>query len=167
MLPDTSSSRLEKAAANPDMPTTAAVAARSRALLEPAAFEEHMTEALRLHSISDMPFEHARTELMVGHYLRRHKQPSKARSQLTAALAIFERLGSSRLGKPSTQRTAGNGSSDTPTCGGWTRYPHSSGASGCARRCSRAFQQRGRRLTVPQYQDNRIPSQQRVPQTRH
>jgi hypothetical protein len=46
-------SRLEKAAANRSMPTTAAVAARSRALLEPAAFEEHMTEALRLHSIGD------------------------------------------------------------------------------------------------------------------
>jgi DNA-binding NarL/FixJ family response regulator len=52
-----------------------------------------MTEALRLHSISDMPFEHARTQLMVGHYLRRHSQPAKARSQLTAALAIFDRLG--------------------------------------------------------------------------
>lgn len=85
--------RLEKAAANPDMPTTAAVAARSKALLEPAAFEEHMTEALRLHSVSDMPFEHARTELMVGHYLRRHNQPSKARSRLSAALATFDRLG--------------------------------------------------------------------------
>jgi hypothetical protein len=33
--------RLERAAANPEMPTTAAVAARSRALLEPAAFETH------------------------------------------------------------------------------------------------------------------------------
>jgi tetratricopeptide (TPR) repeat protein len=64
-------SRLEKVAANPDMPTTAAVTARSRALLEPAAFEEHMTEALRLHSISDMPFERARTELMIGQHVRR------------------------------------------------------------------------------------------------
>jgi DNA-binding CsgD family transcriptional regulator/tetratricopeptide (TPR) repeat protein len=85
--------RLEKAAANPYMPTTAAVAARSKALLEPAAFEEHMTEALRLHSISDMPFEHARTELIIGQHLRRHSQPGKARSPLSAALAIFERLG--------------------------------------------------------------------------
>ncbi|HEY6688211.1 MAG TPA: AAA family ATPase [Propionibacteriaceae bacterium] len=85
--------RLEKAAANPAMPTTAAVAARSRALLEPASFENHMTEALRLHSISDMPFERARTELMIGQHLRRHKQPTKARSLLTAALALFDRLG--------------------------------------------------------------------------
>jgi DNA-binding NarL/FixJ family response regulator len=75
------------------MPTTAAVAARSKALLEPAGFEEHMTEALRLHSIGDMPFEHARTELMIGQHLRRHNQPGKARSPLSAALAIFERLG--------------------------------------------------------------------------
>ena len=86
-------SRLEKAAANPYMPTTAAVAARSRALLEPAAFEEHMTEALRLHSIGDMPFEQARTELMIGQHLRRHNQPSNARPRLSAALARFERLG--------------------------------------------------------------------------
>jgi DNA-binding CsgD family transcriptional regulator len=75
------------------MPTTAAVAARSRALLEPASFENHMTEALRLHSISDMPFERARTELMIGQHLRRHNQPTKARSLLTAALALFDRLG--------------------------------------------------------------------------
>jgi DNA-binding NarL/FixJ family response regulator len=75
------------------MPTTAAVAARSRALLEPAAFEEHMTEALRLHSIGDTPFEQARTELMIGQHLRRHNQPVKARSLLTSALALFDRLG--------------------------------------------------------------------------
>jgi DNA-binding CsgD family transcriptional regulator/tetratricopeptide (TPR) repeat protein len=85
--------RLEKVAANPDMPTTAAVTARSRALVEPAAFEEHMTEALRLHSISDMPFERARTELMIGQHLRRHNMPAKARPLLTSALAIFDRLG--------------------------------------------------------------------------
>jgi DNA-binding CsgD family transcriptional regulator/tetratricopeptide (TPR) repeat protein len=87
-------SRLEKVAANPDMPTTAAVAARSKALLEPTAFEEHMTDALRLHSLSDMPFERARTELIFGQHLRRHNQPSKARSLLSSALATFDRLGS-------------------------------------------------------------------------
>jgi DNA-binding CsgD family transcriptional regulator len=86
-------SRLEKIAANPDMPTTAAVTARSRALLEPAAFEEHMTEARRFHSMSDMPFERARTELMIGQHLRRHNQPVKARTLLTSALAIFDQLG--------------------------------------------------------------------------
>jgi DNA-binding CsgD family transcriptional regulator len=86
-------SRLDQAAANPSMPTTAAVAARSRALLEPAAFEEHMTEALRLHSIGDMPFEEARTELMIGQHLRRHNQPSNARARLSSALARFESLG--------------------------------------------------------------------------
>jgi DNA-binding CsgD family transcriptional regulator/tetratricopeptide (TPR) repeat protein len=85
--------RLEKAAANPSMPTTAAVAARSRALLEPESFEDHMTEALRLHSISDMPFERARTELMIGQHLRRHNEPTKARALLTGALALFDRLG--------------------------------------------------------------------------
>jgi DNA-binding CsgD family transcriptional regulator/tetratricopeptide (TPR) repeat protein len=88
-------SRLEKVAANPDMPTTAAVTARSRALIEPAAFEEHMTEALRLHSTSDMPFERARTELMTGQHLRRHNMPTKARPLLSSALGTFDRLGAS------------------------------------------------------------------------
>jgi DNA-binding CsgD family transcriptional regulator/tetratricopeptide (TPR) repeat protein len=86
-------SRLERAAGNSSMPTTAAVAARSRALLEPAAFEEHMTKALRLHSIGDMPFEQARTELLIGQHLRRRSRPSDARFPLNTALARFEWLG--------------------------------------------------------------------------
>jgi DNA-binding CsgD family transcriptional regulator len=86
-------SRLEKVAASPDMPTTGAVIARSRALLEPTAFDEHMAEALRLHSMSDMPFERARTELIIGQHLRRHNQAAKARSLLSSALNIFDRLG--------------------------------------------------------------------------
>ena len=151
---------------NPHMPPTAAVAARSKALLEPAAFEEHMTEALRLHSISDMPSEHARTQLMLGHYLRRHNQAGKARSQLTAALAIFDRLGApdwanrtrselqaTEFGYRSLRRL--------------TRNPHSPGASGCAGRCTRALQPRGRKSAFPQYEDDRIPPQQRVPQAGH
>ncbi len=86
-------SRLEKVASNPSMPTTAAVAARSRALLDRASFDDHMTEALRLHFISDMPFERARTELIIGRHLRRHNQAAKARSLLSSALALFARLG--------------------------------------------------------------------------
>jgi DNA-binding NarL/FixJ family response regulator len=52
-----------------------------------------MTEARRFHSMSDMPFERARTELMIGQHLRRHNQPVKARTLLTSALAIFDQLG--------------------------------------------------------------------------
>ena len=85
--------KLEAAAAGPSMPTTAAVAARCRALLEPAAFEGHLTEALRLHALGDMPFEQARTELLFGGHLRRHHQAGQARPLLGAALATFERLG--------------------------------------------------------------------------
>ena len=58
--------KLELAATGPAMPTTAAVAARCRALLEPAAFERHMADAVRLHALGDMPFEQARTELLIA-----------------------------------------------------------------------------------------------------
>jgi DNA-binding CsgD family transcriptional regulator/tetratricopeptide (TPR) repeat protein len=84
--------KLEAAATGPAMPITAAVAARCRALLEPAAFERHMADAVRLHAVGDMPFEQARTELLIGGYLRRHNQSGKARSLLASALATFERL---------------------------------------------------------------------------
>jgi DNA-binding CsgD family transcriptional regulator len=85
--------KLEVVASGPAMPTTAAVAARCRALLEPAAFERYMADALRLHAIGDMPFEQARTELLMGGYLRRRNQQGKARPLLASALATFERLG--------------------------------------------------------------------------
>ena len=85
--------KLEVAAAGASMPTTAAVAARCRGLLSPVAFESHLTEALRLHGLGDMPFEQARTELLLGGHLRRHHQPGPARPLLAAALATFERLG--------------------------------------------------------------------------
>ena len=85
--------KLERAAAGPAMPTTAAVAARCRALLDPTSFEQHMTEAMRLHALGGVPFEQARTELLIGGYARRHHQPGKARPLLAAALATFERLG--------------------------------------------------------------------------
>lgn len=85
--------KLQLAASGPAMPTTAAVAARCRALLEPEAFERHMADAMELHALGDMPFERARTELLIGGHLRRHNQPSKARPVLTSALSTFDRLG--------------------------------------------------------------------------
>jgi DNA-binding CsgD family transcriptional regulator len=71
-----------------------AATARSRALLAPdeemrAAFEE----ALALHGELPMPFERARTLLLLGERLRRAKQRAEARVPLQQALDAFERLG--------------------------------------------------------------------------
>ncbi|MBT2211994.1 AAA family ATPase [Actinomadura sp. NEAU-AAG7] len=72
-------------------PWASAVALRCRALLDPsdAAFEA----ATRLHEEGGRPFEHARTGLLHGEWLRRERRRSDARVPLRAALAAFERLG--------------------------------------------------------------------------
>jgi DNA-binding CsgD family transcriptional regulator len=85
--------QLEASAAVSSIATAAAVAARSRALLEPEQFERHITDALRCHDRARMPFEQARTELCLGSNLRRRRLRADARSYLRGALARFERLG--------------------------------------------------------------------------
>jgi DNA-binding CsgD family transcriptional regulator len=57
------------------------------------AAARHFTEALRLHRLSDRPFERARTELLFGEALRRARSRMEARGHLRAALESFERLG--------------------------------------------------------------------------
>jgi DNA-binding CsgD family transcriptional regulator/predicted ATPase len=84
--------RLE-ASAMSSVATAAAVAARSRALVEPDQFERHIAEALRCHEKARMPFEQARTELCLGSNLRRRRLRAEARGYLHASLAKFERLG--------------------------------------------------------------------------
>jgi DNA-binding CsgD family transcriptional regulator len=84
---------LEASVAMSSIPTAAAVAARSRALLEPEQFDRHIGEALRYHEKAKMPFERARTELCVGSNLRRRRLRAEARGYLHASLAKFERLG--------------------------------------------------------------------------
>jgi DNA-binding NarL/FixJ family response regulator len=72
----------------------AAVTARCRALLGPDAdVEEHGHAALAAHARVDMPFERARTELVIGERLRRARRRADAREPLERALATFVRLG--------------------------------------------------------------------------
>jgi DNA-binding CsgD family transcriptional regulator len=79
-------------------PWAIAVAARARALFAagagdvPAAFEA-LTVALEAHDRVPMPFELARTLLVLGSIRRRAKQKRPAREALEEAARIFERLG--------------------------------------------------------------------------
>jgi DNA-binding CsgD family transcriptional regulator len=71
-----------------------ATAARARALLSADAdMRKGFEQALALHAELPMPFERARTLLVLGERLRRAKQRAEARAPLQEALDTFERLG--------------------------------------------------------------------------
>lgn len=79
-------------------PWILAAAARDRALLlaargDPEAALDKAREALRHHESLDMPFERARTMLVLGRILRRRNERRAAREALEAALQEFDRLG--------------------------------------------------------------------------
>jgi DNA-binding CsgD family transcriptional regulator len=71
-----------------------AVTERCRALLAPdGEVEAHAARAMGWHDRVDMPFERARTELVLGERLRRARRRADARGPLERALEVFERLG--------------------------------------------------------------------------
>jgi DNA-binding CsgD family transcriptional regulator len=81
-----------------DNPWALSQAARCRGLLaaaegDPEAALPHFEEALREHERMPGPFEKGRTLLALGQVQRRLKQKRAARETLTAALSIFEQVG--------------------------------------------------------------------------
>jgi DNA-binding CsgD family transcriptional regulator len=69
---------------------------RCRALLDDDEAEAHFVEALRLHKRmgpEHRPFDHARTELLYGQWLRRVRRRTDACPRLANAHETFERLG--------------------------------------------------------------------------
>jgi len=77
-------------------PARQALAARCRALLLENEADHHFAAAVRLHRVGDSAFELARTQLLLGHHLRRGRRPRDAREPLREAVHTFERAGATR-----------------------------------------------------------------------
>ena len=82
-------------------PTLVATAARCRALVLGSRGEldeaiQAAREAVAIHDELRLPFEQARSLLVLGGVQRRAKQRKDARESLTTAIEMFERLGATR-----------------------------------------------------------------------
>ncbi|MGW2375506.1 AAA family ATPase [Kitasatospora sp. NPDC001683] len=76
-----------------DRPWAEALRLRCQALLGPDELAEPAYRAaLDLHATTHRPFEHARTALLYGEWLRRTRRRTDARPHLTTALETFDRL---------------------------------------------------------------------------
>jgi DNA-binding CsgD family transcriptional regulator len=72
-----------------------ALLARCEAMLAPVGqAEKHFLQALALHEESERPFDRGRTALLYGEWLRRERRKRDARTYLTEALDLFDRIGS-------------------------------------------------------------------------
>ncbi|MBB5081945.1 helix-turn-helix transcriptional regulator [Nonomuraea endophytica] len=77
-----------------DRPVATGLERRCRALLADDGDAEALyAGALRLHEGHGGPYEHARTQLVYGEWLRRRRRRTEARAHLAAAVSAFERLG--------------------------------------------------------------------------
>jgi len=83
---------LDQLAADSQVPISGAVAWRLRGLTADADFSDCFHTSLELHAKVDCPFETGRTQLAFGERLRRAGDRVHARTQLRAALEVFERL---------------------------------------------------------------------------
>jgi DNA-binding CsgD family transcriptional regulator len=73
-------------------PVASALVLRCEALLRDGADAQQRFEAaLRVDGCA--PYDRARTQLVYAEWLRRHRRPTPARSQLAEALETFERIG--------------------------------------------------------------------------
>jgi DNA-binding CsgD family transcriptional regulator len=112
---------LETSGVHHDRPWMLAVGARCRALVAAArgdlhAAIEHATQSLEFHDRLPMPFERARTQLLLGQLQRRRRHTKPARDNLRMAAAIFEELDSplwiARARRELARLTTGSDSSE-------------------------------------------------------
>ncbi|WP_433668290.1 ATP-binding protein [Nocardia sp. CA-136227] len=73
-------------------PWAEALVLRCRALLDDDHAEDLYIRALAIHDREARPIEFARTALLYGEWLRRARRKSEARTHLTEALEVFDRL---------------------------------------------------------------------------
>ncbi len=100
-------------------PRLALLAAGSAALVATGdEADRRYREALALPGIEECPFERARVQLAHGEHLRRARDTSAARRQLTAALTAFERLGARPWAARAEQELRATG----PVRGSTTRH---------------------------------------------
>jgi DNA-binding CsgD family transcriptional regulator len=82
---------------------SAALRCRAELTKEADEKEKLLTQALESFEQSTRPFEYARTALLYGEWLRRVRRRADARTQLRAALDVFDRLGA----RPWAERARG------------------------------------------------------------
>ncbi|GAA3228083.1 LuxR family transcriptional regulator [Pseudonocardia petroleophila] len=86
---------------------------RLRALVgDGPTVEQSYRDALDVPGAADRPFEHARTGLLYGEWLRRARRRADARTQLAAAAEVFDHLGAEPLRKRALRE---QGLADGPT----------------------------------------------------
>jgi DNA-binding CsgD family transcriptional regulator len=90
-------------------PWARAVALRCRALVSDDAHAERHYRAAADGNYQERPFEEARTRLLYGEWLRRHRRRGEARAQLAAAHETFEDLGAASWARRAAKELAAVG----------------------------------------------------------
>ncbi|MFI7130138.1 ATP-binding protein [Nonomuraea sp. NPDC050153] len=107
--------RFEHVARRAPKPAIEALLHRCRALLGP---DDHaFTRALVLHERDSRGFEHARTRLLYGEWLRRNRRKAEAREQHAAALETFDRIGAHPWAERAYHELTAGGAAITPRQG--------------------------------------------------
>lgn len=117
-------------------PVARAIGHRCLALLEsdPATAEQRLLDSLALHG-DRLPFERARTQLILGAALRRRRRPAAAREPLREALEVFEWVGATpwaRRARAELRAAGGPSTGGRATAPGTDRGPGPAAASGAA-----------------------------------
>ena len=110
------------------------------------------------------PYDRARTRLVFGEWLRRHRRPSAAKEQLVAAYEAFDRISAQGwLPRVRAELTA-LGEAAPGDAADHRRRAHPAGAAGGAARRPGTEQPRDRRRALPQPAHGRPPPLQGLPE---
>ena len=146
-----------------------AVALHCRALLsdDERESERLFLAALDAHAEAARPFEHARTELAYGEFLRRARRRVEARDHLRAALDGFETLGATLWAERARVELRASGQTARKRDPS-TRNTLTEQELQIARFVARGpHEPRSGSAALPQPADDRLPPTQRLPEARH